>query len=146
MREFLKITDTRIISQTIYDFLDVFPHLCEKIESVEAYVEKLSKYANFYVGVEDGKAFGIAVFYSNDTIQKKAYISLIGLKADARGKGLGRWLLGQCENKSVKDGMEQMLLEVDCDNESALLFYQKNGYSITESTDRDSMYMHKRIF
>lgn len=145
MREFLKITDTKQISRTICDFLDIFPHLCEKIESIEAYADKLSKYANFYVGVENGEVFGIAVFYSNDKTDRKAYISLIGLKSAVQKKGLGTWLLNQCEDKARQDGMEQMLLEVDCDNEVAIAFYKKNGYAISGNTDRSSMYMNKRI-
>ena len=145
MREFLRITDIERISSTIYDFLDIFPHLCEKIESVESYAEKLSRYANFYVGVENSQVFGIAVFYSNDKTEKKAYISLIGCKSTVQKKGFGTWLLNQCEDKAIEDGMEQMLLEVDCDNESAISFYKKNGYAINGSTERNSMYMYKRI-
>lgn len=145
MREFIKITDIEHVSRTLYDFLDIFPHLCEKIESIESYAKKLSEYANFYVGVENDNVFGLSVFYSNDQKDKKAYISLIGVKKSVRGKGLGGWLLEQSEVRALEDGMEEMLLEVDCDNESAIRFYQSRGYVISGTTQRNSMYMYKKI-
>ena len=145
MREFSKISDVKSISKILYDFLDIFPHLCEKIESIEVYAKKLSENANFYIGVENGEVFGISVFYSNDKIGKKAYISLIGLKSTLQQKGFGTWLLQQSENKALQDGMNEMLLEVDCDNQAAILFYQKNNYVINGNTDRNSMYMYKKI-
>lgn len=145
MSEFVRITDKNRILQELHNFSDIFPHLFEKIESIEVYAEKLSKYANFYIGIQNGEVFGLAVFYSNDKIRKVAYISLIGLKETERKKGLGGWLLSQCENKAKEDGMTKISLEVDCDNEFAILFYKKNGYIISEKTQRNSMYMHKQI-
>jgi ribosomal protein S18 acetylase RimI-like enzyme len=143
MKEFIKITDKNDILRYLYDFSDVFPHLCEKIESMEEYAAKLSKFSNFYIASYDGAELGLAVFYSNDKQSKNAYISLIGLKSVARNKGLGSWLLNRCEEASIKDGMEKMSLEVDCDNPSAIAFYKKNGYCQGEFTNRSSMYMHK---
>ncbi len=145
MSEFLKVIKKEKILSALYDFSDIFPHLCEKIDSMEDYAEKLSRHANFYLGVEDERAFGIAVFYSNDLETKTAYISLIGIKKSAQNKGLGGWLLSQCEEKARQDGMVKMMLEVDCDNDSAIFFYKKNGYKQGEKTERDSMYMHKEI-
>lgn len=145
MKEFIKITDKNDILRYLYDFSEVFPHLCEKIESIEEYAAKLSEFSNFYIASYDGIELGLAVFYSNDQQSKNAYISLIGLKEAARGKGLGSWLLKKCEEISVKDGMEKMSLEVDCDNPTAISFYKRNGYKEGELTQRNSMYMHKKL-
>lgn len=143
MKEFIKITDKDDVLKYLYDFSDVFPHLCEKIESMEEYAEKLSKFSNFYIASYDEEKLGLSVFYSNDKESKNAYISLIGLKEAARNKGIGSWLLKECEKVSIKDGMKTISLEVDCDNPSAIAFYKKNGYFQGDFTQRNSMYMHK---
>lgn len=143
MTEFIKVNDKASVLSLLIEFSDIFPHLFEKIESPDSYAEKISKLANIYVAKQDGNNFGIAVFYSNDTTDKKAYISLIGLKEASRGKGQGSWLLSQCERLAENDGMTQVLLEVDSDNTSAIRFYEKNGYSVVEYSDRNSMYMKK---
>lgn len=145
MREFIKITEKQKILAILYDFTDIFPHLFEKIESIEQYADKLSQYANFYLGIEDDTHFGIVVFYANNTDTKTAYISLIGIKENTQKKGLGCWLLSQCEEKSRQSGMTSIMLEVDSDNESAICFYKKNGYVTGEKTLRNSMYMHKQF-
>lgn len=145
MKEFIKITDKDDVLKYLYDFSDVFPHLCEKIESMEEYAEKLSKFSNFYIASYDEEKLGLAVFYSNDKESKNAYISLIGLKKAARNKGIGSWLLKECEKVSIKDGMKTISLEVDCDNPSAIAFYKKNGYTEGKFTERNSKYMHKKL-
>ena len=145
MTEFIKVCDKDSVLSLLDEFSEVFPHLFEKIDNLDSYAGKISKLANIYVAKQDGKNFGIAVFYANDTISKKAYISLIGLKEDSRGKGHGRFMLSQCENLAKNDGMTQMWLEVDSDNTSAISFYEKNGYSFVEQSDRDSMYLKKYL-
>lgn len=145
MIEFVSITEYAEIINYINEFLPIFPHLTEKVESIDSFCEKLSKFANFYVGVKDKTVFGIAVFYSNDKENKNGYITLIGLKPEYRGTGLGVRLLEKCENTAKQDGMNRMLLEVDNDNASAISFYKKNGYAEKELTQRSSMYMQKEI-
>ncbi|MBQ7288607.1 MAG: GNAT family N-acetyltransferase [Clostridia bacterium] len=145
MRELIKITDKNEILKYLYEFSDVFPHLCEKIKSMEDFSEKLSKFSNFYIAAEDRIALGIAVFYSNNKIEKNAYITLFGLKESARKKGLSEWMLRQCEALSKKDDMKKISLEVDCDNTTAIAFYKKNGYAISGQSQRNSMYMYKII-
>ena len=145
MSEFVRISDKNRILQELYNFSDIFPHLFEKIESIDAYAEKLSKYANFYLGVENEEPFGLSVFYSNDKISKTAYISLIGIKETKRNKGLGGWLLSKSEDKAKEDGMTQISLEVDCDNNSAISFYERKGYTVSTKSQRNSLYMNKQL-
>ncbi len=145
MIEFVKITEYGEIEKYINEFLPVFPHLTEKVESIEVFCEKLSRYANFYIGLKGGEVFGIAVFYSNDMQSKNGYITLIGLKPEYRGMGLGVLLLEKCEQTAKQDGMKKMLLEVDNDNSAAISFYKKNGYNQKELTQRSSMYMQKEF-
>ena len=145
MREFVKIREKAEILNVLQGFSDVFPHLCEKIDSLDAYAEKLSQFAEFCIGTEDGVPFGLAVFYANDMQSKTAYISLIGVKSSHRSQGLGYWLLTNCENAARARSMTQLRLEVDLDNPTAIAFYERNGFSLCGHTQRGSMYMSKYI-
>lgn len=145
MRKLVKVADEQEILSILEEFNDVFPHLNEKIDNMESYAKKLTLYSNFYVVQELGKNVGILVFYSNDTDKKTAYLTLIGVKDSLRGKGLGKDLLLFCEEKSKSDGMDKLFLEVDLDNESAMLFYQKNGFCFGDRTDRNSIYLYKSL-
>lgn len=143
--ELVKLTEKQKALDVLEEFSDIFPHLCEKVDNIENYAEKLIRYSNFYIARQDGENFGLAVFYSNDFTTKTAYISLIGIKKVSQGKGLGKWLLVKCEEESKKQGMTKISLEVDCDNVGAITFYKKNGFVIGTHTERNSMYMHKNL-
>lgn len=145
MKEFRKVTSESEVLSNLKYFDDIFPHLHEKIDSYEAYAEKLFRLADVYVGEENGDVFGIAVFYANDIQTRRAYISLIGVKDHAQGKGLGYWLLTQCQQVCYDRGMKHISLEVDCDNHNAISFYQRNGFELSEKTQRCSMYMNKSL-
>lgn len=145
MIKFVRITDKNRILHELQNFSHIFPHLYEKIDNIDAYAEKLSKNANFYLGIENEEPFGLSVFYSNDKTNKTAYISLIGIKATERNKGLGGWLLSRSEDKAKEDGMTQISLEVDCDNSSAISFYEGKGYTISTKSQRNSLYMNKQL-
>lgn len=145
MREFVKISTKEAVLQTLRDFSHVFPHLEEKIESLEAYAEKLARFAQCYLGREDGTVFGLVIFYANNLETKTAYISLIGVKNSSQGRGFGYWLLSQCETAAKTLGMTQISLEVDCDNETAQRFYKRNGFAVSGKTERNSMYMRKPL-
>ena len=133
------------ILKVLFDFQEVFPHLHEKISDMNEYADKLNRYANVFLGREEERVFGLVIFYSNDMIDKTAYISLIGVKSSARGMGRGQWLFDKCIEYSQKQGMRFLKLEVDLDNQTAIRFYQKNGMRFCENTERDSVYLIREI-
>lgn len=143
--EYVRITTKEAILRTLSDFSDVFPHLGEKIESMDAYAEKLARFAQCWLGQENGTAVGLVIFYANDPDSKMAYITLIGVKPAFQGKGLGCRLLAKCEETAKELGMTRLSLEVDCDNPQAQRFYQQNGFSFSGNTERNSMYLCKSI-
>ena len=124
MKEFIKISSKAQILGALNDFADVFPHLKEKIDSIDNYSDKLYRLANVYLGIECGEIFGMSVFYTNDQIDRTAYISLIGIKEKFRNRGFGKWLLEQSEKQAKYHGMKWLRLEVDLDNENAIHFYR----------------------
>jgi ribosomal protein S18 acetylase RimI-like enzyme len=60
------------------------------------------------------------------------YLSRIGIVREARGGGLGRWLLERVECQAVESGVECCVLEVDPLNEAAVNLYHRAGFETTE--------------
>lgn len=142
---FFKVNDSSEIYTLLCQFQTVFPHLSEKIESLEVYAEKLSRCALCYKCVLEKKAVGILIFYANDLITRTAYISLIGILPEWQGKGLGQNLLDYCIAVSLTQGMKILQLEVDDDNTVAIRFYQKHGFIIQKNKSTNSKLLSKLI-
>lgn len=53
-----------------------------------------------------------------------------------QGAGLGRRLLAACEREAIRRKCRKLSLEVRTDNETAIAFYRKYGYRITENLPR----------
>lgn len=143
--QFIKINEKRGIYELLTEFLEIFPHLTDKISSLEEYAQKLSEYAYVYSAKENKENVGILIFYANDKQSKTAYISLIGVKKGSERKGIGKKLLEFCEKTARKCGMCVIKLEVDEDNINAVKFYKKNGFISLNETGRNSFYMQKDI-
>lgn len=85
----------------------------------------------------------MAVFYANDIEGRKGYISLIGLKSNFRGKGLGKSFLNSIIKEMKKCGMNRVYLEVDDDNQAAMHFYERFGFELEERRDSTQLLVYK---
>ena len=143
--EYTRIIDKNSILNLIKEFLTIFPHLEEKIVSLDEYAQKLSKLSYVYTAKEKGVSIGILVFYANDKKNKTAYISLIGVQNGYARMGIGKKLLEICEKISSENGMTTVKLEVDEDNINAIKFYEQNGFAFINKTECSSFYMEKEL-
>lgn len=75
-------------------------------------------FLSFMVTYEDGK--------------EVVYCYEIHLSENARGKGLGKLLMGKMEDIGRRVGLEKAMLTVFKSNEMAREFYQRNGYVLDE--------------
>lgn len=146
MTEFVRLCRSDDILAALEDFLPCFPHLCEKISSLENFAEKLSNLANVYIlKDEDGKSsVGITCFYANDSEKHCGYITLIGIKSEYRRSGYGRALLKFTEQTMAELGMTVVMLEVDADNITAQSFYRQFGFSVSRTLE-NGYYMTKEV-
>lgn len=55
---------------------------------------------------------------------------------DARGRGIGRLLLGELVTRAVRHGAEAVLLEVRADNVRARDLYERNGFELISTRRR----------
>lgn len=123
----------------LYEFDDVFPHNREKISDYSQWAEKISKYGVAAIVEQAGITAGLAVFYENDFTEGKGYISLIGLKEQFRGSGLGQEFLDDIIAEMTMQKMRSVYLEVDNDNPRAFSFYIKYGFIVEERKDYTKM-------
>ena len=77
------------------------------------------------------------------------YLARIAIVNSMRRRGIGRYLLGQCESEARKCGCRRVILEVDPGNDSAVSLYRKaclqDGAvcSVTDpETGRSLKYLH----
>lgn len=123
-----------------------FPKL-SKSSQLSSYLQKIYTFGKVYTLVDRiaKKHIGICAIYINDEIKKIAYITLIGLLKEYRGQNLGTKLIKFCENEAKNNGMDFVKLEVKKNN-SAVKFYEHNGYCIADEETEDSFFMIKRLY
>lgn len=67
------------------------------------------------------------------TLQKKGQISLVGVSAKARGRGIGKKLINASANRFSQWNVRNIIVETQADNIPALNFYQSAGFRIANS-------------
>lgn len=77
------------------------------------------------VALQDDVPVGFACFWQE---AETADLATVTVRADARGKGIGRALLQACFAGLAAEGVERVLLEVRCSNAPALVLYQHLGF------------------
>ena len=138
-----RIEEPKKLEQILTGYLEELPHFLEKIDSLESYAQKVLKYGYVYILKAEEKTKGFIIFYANDLIEKKAYVSLIAVSKEFRRQNVGTGLLAICEEVSKENGMQGIRLEVDKDNFGGQKFYESLGFCIGKEIGEDSFYMEK---
>ncbi len=80
---------------------------------------------------------GVAAFVVAESSRRGAgHIITIDVKARARRRGHGSELLRAAEERLRAGGCGAVLLEVAVDNETAIRFYKRHGYSVLKTIPR----------
>lgn len=108
------------------------PVLSERI-NVADYAKKMAARANNIFLVMGKCDVGHAAYYSNDLQKETAFLTSICVKQEFRRSGLAAILLEEVFHGAIRDGMQQLALEVDVGNRAAVRFYSKYGFSKCES-------------
>jgi ribosomal protein S18 acetylase RimI-like enzyme len=72
-------------------------------------------------------AYGLVIFRKNSD---KGRIYSLAVSAQARGKGLGGALLAALECEAKRRQCRQTILEVSCNNHTAISLYTRSGYMV----------------
>jgi ribosomal-protein-alanine N-acetyltransferase len=106
------------------------------------------------VGLQDEKIMGFVIadtFRPRRASRSMGKIITIDVAPQAQHSGLGTLLMSSIEAELKSAGCDYVSLEVAVDNEPALKFYKKHGYSVLKTLPRyyldsiDGLLMGKRL-
>jgi ribosomal-protein-alanine N-acetyltransferase len=106
------------------------------------------------VGCEDTKLQGFVIadcLKPRRAARSMGHIITIDVMPQAQGRNLGSMLLAAAEEELRKAACSFVTLEVAVDNERALRFYKKHGYSVLKALPRyyrdeiDGLLMGKKL-
>jgi len=70
----------------------------------------------------------VIVFFAGEIIFGEASITMIAVKEDFQGRGIGSQVLSWFKNYAKEKGAENIWLEVSVNNKKAVRFYEKHGF------------------
>lgn len=115
----------------------------------EETLKKLShKYAEngvCYVVSVGGVVSGFVACYVNDRETFKGFLSIIVIKKEYQGLGLGALLLDVVFATCKQETIRELLLEVDSNNDLAIKFYKRRGFIIKESKSPNTIILSKPL-
>ena len=105
-------------------------------QSVPAITSQLETGQEYYLLESDGVPLGYLSLIA-DKASKKVMISKIYLLRNARGLGLGQYLLDFVKLRCKKNKFKVIWLTVNRNNHTSIDWYQKRGFTITGEIQKD---------
>lgn len=121
------------------------PSLSERNVDLVDYTKKLSNSGKIWCHYDMGKPVSIIAGYCNDFESHTAYLSMLVVAPEYRGKKLASSLLSEFEKYAQENQMESVKLEVRKHNDTAQKLYRKFGYRVIGDASENSLYMKKRL-
>ena len=140
-----KLGKDQIYSLILISDISFIPEPLSKRVDLKAYAIKLADKATHFYAMEGEELIGMNCCYMNDSDNKKAFISLICIRPDFIGKGIGTILTNECEKYAVLKGFAFIECEVHSENLPSLEMYKKMGYVIDRKMDDHHYIMRKKI-
>lgn len=121
------------------------PSLSDRKIDIMAYAEKLYSHGKMWCHYDMGKPISIIAGYFNDSISHTAYLSMLAVDPEYRGKKLASSLISEFEEYASQNKMEFVKLEVRKHNVAAQKLYKKFGYKMIGDASDTSFYMEKNL-
>ena len=102
------------------------------MEWVRNLIEEEDSYVSVAFDPADAKSAEGFIAFSLDTDLKRARIVLIAVDPGARAKGKGSSLMDIFFDHCLRHGIEDLFVKTQKDNEGALRFYRRHGFSAFE--------------
>lgn len=109
-----------------------------------SYMSKIEKYALFITEKDKDGITGLIAYYAND-VKGIGYITLVVVRDDIRGKGMGRRLINSCIDEMKINGMNKCKLEVHRENSIAIRLYTSMGFEFDLVTNGTKVFMVKDL-
>lgn len=113
---------------------DFNPALSEKV-ILEEYVDKIYKKSHLVSHcLNNGKIVGLLVVYCNDFIDYRAYVALVGVLKDYRGRGIAERMMRECIDYVRCNNFKT--IGIHSNNKIAINLYKKLVFNIIEDGNR----------
>lgn len=132
-------------NQTLVQFLrevdrDFEPALSTRV-CLDNYAEKLINNAIITVESDSADIQGVCAVYATDKANYQAYMSMLAVHPNFRGKKIATKLVQVSEAKLKDLGFKSLRLETYKNNVNAISFYKKNGFQIIQSNENSFFFM-----
>ena len=107
--------------------------------------KKLAAYGNVTAAFVHEDLAGVVCYYANNYETKTAFLSVIVIRGEYQGCGIGSLLLRCFMEDAEAKGMLACRLEVDCRNENAIAFYSRKGFEKIGMASETSDYYECRL-
>ena len=109
--KFERLKEKDAIYRAIQSFSTEFSSLKSRVD-LNQYSQKLAEHSYTVLLKDENRVRGIAAIYINDTENKVAFITLIGIRSQFQKFGYGSILLQHCIEKAVEAGMKKFDLRL----------------------------------
>jgi ribosomal protein S18 acetylase RimI-like enzyme len=112
----------------IKQFGDYLPDPLSQRIDVDSYAEKVLSRGKVVLAMLEDEPLGLVTMYANDHKTKRAYMSLLAVRPEARGHGVGRILVDACIAQARENGMTEIRLQTLGGNRQAMRLYESAGF------------------
>jgi ribosomal protein S18 acetylase RimI-like enzyme len=114
-------------------------HAQESLLSDADWVTRASQWSGessvLYLATDEGAACGLAGSFLEQDDATRAYLVSMWTAATHRRRGIGRRLVNEIIAWACLRNVRTLGLMVTCNNEAAIMFYQRLGFSLTGRTE-----------
>ena len=126
----IKLSNNKTDTQILVDYLkavdeDFVMPLSSKVDLLEL-AQKTLEYGYAYIALENGNVVALVTFYCNDKANAKAFLPILSVKKEFRGKGYARKLVNIVIDVSRLHEMQMVC--VDSINPVAIGLYKSVGF------------------
>lgn len=107
-------------------------HLSDRVD-INEYTTKVLENGYILAEIRENNIVAILLMYANDSINKEAYISLLGVDLKFRKQHIATQLLKESVKVARECGMTKIKLYTHKNNIKAKIMYEKNGFKQIES-------------
>ena len=119
------------------DFIDV--------GNLNNYIDKIKNKAELIAHIIEGTCVGFIAFYANDEAKENAFITMVMIRSDMRGRKIAGSLLTAVLENLKSRGFKFCNLEVRTNNTNAIKLYENLGFKI-KNINSNSIFMFKELF
>lgn len=119
------------------DFIDV--------DNVDNYVNKIKNKAELVAHIVEGVCVGFIAFYANDEAKENAFITMVMIRSDMRGRKIAGSLVTAVLENLKSRGFKFCNLEVKENNVSSIKVCESLGFKI-KNKKLKSVFMFRELF